>query len=139
MKIEETRKEENYYYQGPFWIIANHYAEIHQGDFSITGARYLSDYNGDYCSEDVISKAQRTHKKVWADQHFDKIYDKEWDYYPRGRVAIYKGKAWIHINSKCNIPSVINKIIETYEISRLDVDIECNDETQGPHYAFKLK
>ena len=62
-----------------------------------------------------------------------KYNDVECNYYPRGRVAIYKGIAFIHINSLCNVPKVIHEIISEYELYKLEIEVELNDEVQGSH------
>lgn len=135
--VKATRKEDDYYYQGPFWIVANSLKDIHRGRFNLVGEKYLTDYNGNYINN-TTSKAQKTHKKLW--EAFKPQYNNvEYDYYPRGRVAIYEGTAFIHINSRINIPSVINCIIAEYEIDKLEIEIDLNDTYQGSHYDFQLK
>lgn len=70
---------------------------------------------------------------------YKKDYDVEYDYYPRGRVSVYNGKAYININSICNTPKVIDSILSFYCIRDLDYEISYNDVNQGSHYDFKLK
>ena len=138
MKIVEERKEDSQYFQGPFWIIADSLENIQSGNFTIIGERYLSNYDGSYTGE-LTSKSVKTHRKAWDNSGYSKTYNQDWDYYPRGRVAIYKGTAWIHINSFCNLPKVIDRIVDYYSINKLNIKIELNDETQGSHYNFKLR
>lgn len=107
-KIAATRKEDDVYYQGPFWIIADTFKDIHRGKFELVGEKYLCNYSGEYVTNST-SKAQKTHKNIW-DKISAEYDDVDYTYYPRGRVAIYEGAAFIHINSKCNIPSVIDTI-----------------------------
>lgn len=137
MKILATRKEDDKYFQGPFWIIAKSVQEIHRGNFEIIGEKFLSDYNGNY-EDNTLSKSQRTHKKIWETEYAEKYNQSDYSYYPRGRVAICGGVAFIHLNSKCNIPKVIDKIQQDYGISKLDCEIDLNDTYQGSHYDFKL-
>ena len=61
------------------------------------------------------------------------------DYYPRGRVSIYEGTAFIHLNSKCNTPKIVDAIIKEYGLYKLEIEIEFNDDIQGSHYNFSLK
>ena len=98
MIITEVRKEDDLYYQGPFWIIGNNFLSILKGNFDIIGELYPCDYNGDYISN-TVSKNAKTHKKVWdkLKQYYSNV---PYTHYPRGRVSIYKGVAFIHINSK---------------------------------------
>ena len=138
MKLQETNKTEEYYFQGPFWIIADSFKDIHRGKFNLESFKCLSDYSGKYVSGQVPSKNQLTHKNIWKNISWK--YDlKEFDYYPRGRVAIYNGTAFIHIHSSCNIPFLIDKIISEFSLEKLNIEIECNDVIQGSHYDFKLR
>lgn len=132
----ETRKEEQLYFQGPFWIIAESFSDIHRNKFTLECKKILSNYQGDIVEK--ISKNSVTHKNWWKNNLQSK-YNQEFDYYPRGRVAIYNGTAFIHLNSKCNINFVIDKVTEEYKLQGLEVEVEFNDEYQGSHYDFKLK
>lgn len=136
--LYEVRKEDDLYYQGPFWIIADSFRDIQLGKFSLLGEKYLSDYGGNY-KETNLSKSARTHKKIWDSKYKSQYGNVEYTYYPRGRVAIYQGTAYIHINSKCNIPSIIDTIVKEYSIDKLTLEIDLNDTYQGSHYDFQLK
>lgn len=132
-----TSEEDECYFQGPFWIVADTFKDIHRGRFKLIGEKYLCDYQGNYIV-DESSKSAKTHRVAWKQYEAEYGID-DYTYYPRGRVAVYDGTAFIHINSKCNIPSVIDAIISTYNVSELDVEIDLNDVYQGSHYDFKLK
>jgi len=130
------QQEDNFYYQGPFWIITNTFKDVHRGKFQIVGEKILCDYAGNYLEKS--SKSSKTHKKVWK-EYADSYNDVGYTYCPRGRVAIYEGTAFIHLNSKCNIPSVIDAIIEMYNLEKLEIELDFNDTYQGSHYDFELK
>lgn len=133
-----ARKEDYLYYQGPFWIIADTFKDIHRGKFVLLGEPLLCDYHGNYVN-DTTSKSSKTHKRIWDSDYAPEYDEVDYIYYPRGRVAIYEGTAFIHLNSKCNIPSVIDAIIDKYQIDKLEVEIDLNDVYQGSHYDFQLK
>lgn len=137
MRITEVKKEDDLYYQGPFWIIGDSFLSILKGNFDIVSELYPCNYNGDYTDND-ISKSAKTHKKVWNNlkQYHNNVH---YTYYPRGRVSIYNGTAFIHINSKCNTPKIIDAIINEYNIQNLEIEIDLNDTYQGSHYDFELK
>lgn len=137
--INESRKEEDFYFQGPFWIIADSFLDIIRGNFTILAEKYLSDYEGNYLEKDAISKSARTHKNVWENEYKSYYNNVDFDYYPRGRVSIYKGNAFIHLNSRCNLPKIIDSIVDTYNIDKLTKEIDLNDLYQGSHYNFKLE
>lgn len=136
--IVGTRKEDELYYQGPFWIIADNFKDVHRGKFEIIGEPLLCDYHGNYVGN-TTSKSAKTHKKIWESDYAKKYNNPDYTYYPRGRVAIYEGTAFIHLNSKCNIPAVVNAIVDKYQIKKLDIEVDLNDTYQGSHYDFKLK
>ena len=110
---------------------------ILRGNFEIVGEKFLCDYDGNY--DDISrSKSSRTHRKIW-DELKSKHNNVSHTYYPRGRVSIYKGVAFIHLNSRCNLPKVVDKIIEEYHLQKLDVEIGLNDTYQVSHYNFELE
>ena len=126
-------------FKGSFWIITPSIDQMHKGNFTLLGEKYLVDYDGNYVN-DTTSKRAKTHSQLWKKlRETNADLPKSPTYYPRGRVEIYKGKAYIHINSRCNIPSIIDKIIEYYGISKLEQEVELNDVTQGSHYGFEVE
>ena len=135
--VSGIRKDDELYYQGPFWIIADTFKDIHRGKFSLLCVPLLCDFSGNYIG-DATSKSAKTHKTIW-DQYKAEYNNVEYTYYPCGRVAVYEGTAFIHLNSRCNIPSVINAIIAAYHIDKLEIEIDLNDTYQGSHYDFQLK
>ena len=136
-RVIASKKEDEYYFQGPFWIVADTFKDVHRGRFELIGEKYLCDYDGNYIQDDT-SKSAKTHRVAWK-QYAQQFGTDDYTYYPRGRVAVYDGTAFIHINSKCNIPSVIDAIIDEYNISKLEIEVDLNDVYQGSHYDFKLK
>lgn len=136
--VTGTRKEDELYYQGPFWLIADNFKDIHRGKFEIIGELLPCDYSGNYVN-DTTSKSAKTHKRIWESDYAKKYNNVDYAYYPRGRVAIYEGTAFIHLNSKCNIPSVIDAVIDKYKIKKLEIEVDLNDVYQGSHYDFALK
>lgn len=109
--INETRKEDEKYFQGPFWIISDSLVSIHEGNFKLVEEKFLCDYNGN-CLEDTTSRFQKTYQ------------------FPRGHVIIREGKAFIYLNSKVNIVKVIDQVIKDYCLDKLEVHIEENDSLQ---------
>ena len=138
MILSEVIKEDDIYFQGPFWIISDSQLSINIGHFQIIGDKFPVDKDG-ILLDKCISKNAQTHRNVWKRLYADKFDNVPFDYYPRGRVTIHKGTAIIHIHSFMNIPRVINNIVKLYNLVSLDIDIEHNDEIQGSHYDFQLK
>lgn len=137
MKIlKEVRKEDNNYFEGSFWIIADSVDKLLCGYFNIIGQKELTTYEGIRNRDRNVKLL--THKQLWDSykKNYNNVY---YDYYPRGRVSVYNGKAYININSICNTPKVIDSILSFYCIRDLDYEISYNDINQGSHYDFKLK
>lgn len=137
MKIlKEVRKEDNNYFEGSFWIIADSVDKLLCGYFDIIGQKELTTYEGIRNRDRNVKLL--THKQLWDSykKNYNNVY---YDYYPRGRVSVYNGKAYININSICNTPKVIDSILSFYCIRDLDYEISYNDVNQGSHYDFKLK
>lgn len=135
--LTEVKKEDDSYFCGPFWITGKSFLDILKGEFNIEATKYLCNYNGDILNNSS-SKSQKTHKKVW-DKLKSKYDGVEYTYYPRGRVSVYNGVAFIHINSKCNTPKIIDAIVKEYCLDKLSINIDLNDTYQGNHYNFELK
>ena len=73
--------------------MAECFQDIHRGKFEIVGDQLLCDYNGNYLGEGT-SKSAKTHKRAW-DKYAKDYNNVDYTYYPRGRVAIYEGTAFI--------------------------------------------
>ena len=138
MNLNEIRKEEDTYYQGAFWILADSVKDIYRGNYTLIGNKLLSDYNGNYV-EKIDSKKALTHKRLWSEYAPEGLKDKDYTYLPRGRVAIYEGTAFIHLNSRMNMPELVDAIIEMYSLNKLEIELDFNDAYQGSHYDFQLK
>lgn len=134
--LKEVRKERGSYFAGAFWIVADSVHKMLIGNFEIVGERLLTSFEG-VRNRDREVKLQ-THQNLWKEYGLN-YKNKPYDYYPRGRVSVYNGKAYININSICNTPKIIDKIREHYCVDKLDCVVTCNDIEQGSHYDFKLE
>ena len=138
MKIYATRKEDDIYYQGPFWVITPSVLDMHRGNFNLYPIKFECDYNGKYIDKS-LTRHTGTHKQIWEETDKSITEDYPYNYYPRGRVAVHNGIAFLHINSQYNIPKIINAIIEEYNLNKLEIEVEENDQYQGSHYEFLIK
>ena len=139
--LNEVRKEDDLYYCGPFWIIGNSVKDIFKGNFNIIGEKIAVNFKGDYLDSTLKRKGSTSHSALW--QKYEKDFgNKSYTYFPRGRVRLYDGEVYIHINSKMNTPKVIDAIIKFYNLQKFsqeNINIEHDDELQGSHYNFELK
>lgn len=141
MKIlNEVRKEDDYYFQGAFWIIGDSMQDITSGKYHLCCHKMLSDYSGNIL-EIIESKRSLSHQRLWnskykAIEHSDKPFN----YYPRGRVGISNGVAYINIIEDCNTFRIIEDIITAYNIDKLQLRKELvNEFSDGGHRAHLLK
>ena len=136
-QLTEVKKEDDLYFQGAFWITGDSVKDIIRGNFNLLCEKRLCDIDG----KDVNitgSKNSLNHKNLWKNEFGKDQNDKSFDYYPRGRVSIYIGTAFIHIHSILHTPAIVDAIINEYGIDKLDVEVERNDILQGSHYDFLL-
>ena len=137
MQLCEVKKEDDLYFQGAFWIVGDSIKEIIRGNFELLAEKRLCDIDGK--NIDFTSKNSLSHKNLWKNGYNKDFELLPFDYYPRGRVSIYKGTAFIHIHSILHTPALIDAIIDTYGIDKLDIEVERNDILQGSHYDFRLE
>lgn len=133
----ETRRDEDIYYQGAFWIKGDSVLSIKRGKFELIGEKLPCTFSGEYLDY-FGSQKQLTHKKLWF-KYASELSDKGYTYLPRGRVSIYNGVAFIHLNSLFNQPNIVDAVIKMYGIEKLEIEIDLNDTYQGSHYDFQLK
>lgn len=139
MQLEEVRKEDDIYYQGPFWIVSDSQVNINKGKFQIIGEKIPVDFQGNYLNGLTGKKGSTSHKVLW-NEYKNAFNQVDFNYFPRGRVRIVSGEVFIHLNSKVNNPKVVNSVIQFYELNKLSssVNIEEDDLLQGSHYDFLL-
>lgn len=139
-QLNEVRKEEDTYFQGAFWIIGKSMQDVLNGDFHLCCHKILSDYYGNMLDK-IESKRSLSHERLWRDKYKElENSDKSYNYYPRGRVGLSNGVAYINIINDCDIPMIINHIIDEYEISKLQIKKELvNEFSDGGHRAHLLK
>lgn len=130
-------EERDIYGCGPFWIIGDSFGDILKGNFKLESVQFDCDANGKL-TDNAVAKSQMTHKKAW--KTINAPYgNADWRYYPRGRVSVHQGKAYIHLNSRCNIPKIVDAVIDEFCIESLETVVDLNDTYQGNHYGFALK
>ena len=141
----KTQKKDMQHYNLVFWIIGPTMRDIwgnkrdEQGvsKWSLIGQAYPVDYQGNYL--EPINKNSLTHKRIWA-KDYARVYNQEdYTFYPRGRVNIHKGVAYVNLHSDMNMPHIIDSIIEKANISKLELELNFNDVYQGSHYDYKLE
>lgn len=137
-QITEVRKEDDFYFKGPFWVIAESVKDILSNSYNLLCDKELCTYEGKLDRSRPERKNQ-THEAVWEKYKKNFNTDLPYNYFPRGRVEVYQGVAYINLNSLINKPKIINDILKEYEIESLEYHVYEIDNLQGSHYDYLLK
>lgn len=139
VKIQETRKEDELYFKGPFWVIADSVKNILSNSYTLLCDKELCTYEGKL-DRSRPNRKEQTHEAVWNSKYKQELKtDLPYNYFPRGRVEVYQGVAYININSLLNTPKIINDILKEYGIAKLEYHVYPIDTLQGNHYDYLLK
>ena len=79
-----------------------------------------------------------THKNTWSDLSIScekSIKNKQWDYFPRGRVEIRNNKATVYLNPNINTPEYQKDIIDAFNLHRINTKFISDGST---HYKCFL-
>lgn len=131
----EVRKEDNLYLIGPFWIVGNSIEEINQGNFTILAEKFLVDFQGNYVNR--VPKSQFTHAGIWKTK-YERSYNREYDYYPRGRIAAQGNQLTVNLPRGLNESLIIARLAKEFDFDSTLVTIKYTDPTSGAHYSFRL-
>lgn len=107
-------------YQGYFWIIGESKKEIRKGNFHLLGQKLPCDENGKSYRGQLLNHCQLFSK-------FSNKLNNQLDYYPRGKVIIYSGRAFILISDSIKCPAVLDRIKELYNLYSLNKFAEETD------------
>lgn len=69
-KENVVKMEDDRYYSGAFWVIADSIKDIFKGKFEIVGEKILVDYVGNKIEQ--AQKRDEPHKKLWKNDEFSK-------------------------------------------------------------------
>ncbi len=133
----EVRKEDDIYYQGAFWLIANELEDIYKGDFSIICEKVLVDYTGKLLQP--YDPTLWAHQQIWNKKYQDKYPDKDYKYFPRGRIVVKNGKAYFNCPVEVYLPQVVDSIEKEFCIEKLEHIAATKSSENGSHYDFRLK
>lgn len=140
MKLNEIRNEEDLYFEGPFWIIAQSMEELNKGNFTILSHPYLVDFWGKPVMP--VPRNESTHEYIWNARYRRSIpdhpYSHEYNYYPRGRVVFKEGKVYLNIPSGLPVDLIKEKVAYKFDYDEFD-KVFYKDPTSGNHYTFQLK
>lgn len=136
MKLNEVRKEDDLYFEGPFWIISPSMEELNRGNFTILSNQYLVDFYGKPVLP--LTRYQSTHEYIWNSKYKDSFGVHPYNYYPRGRVVFKDGKVYLNIPNGLPDDLIKKEIARKFDYDEFD-NVFYKDPTSGNHYTFELK
>lgn len=136
MKLNEVRKEDDLYFEGPFWIISPSMEELNKGNFTILSNQYLVDFYGKPVLP--LPKYQSTHEYIWNSRYKDSFGTHPYNYYPRGRVVFKDGKVYLNIPKGLPDDLIQKAVAKKFDYKEFD-SIFYKDPTSGNHYTFELE
>lgn len=136
MKLNEVRKEDDLYFEGPFWIISPSMEELNKGNFTILSNQYLVDFYGKLVLP--LTRYQSTHEYIWNSKYKDSFGVHPYNYYPRGRVVFKEGKVYLNIPKGLPDDLIKKEVARKFDYDEFD-NVFYKDPTSGNHYTFELK
>lgn len=136
MKLNEVRKEDDLYFEGPFWIISPSMEELNKGNFTILSNQYLVDFYGKPVLP--LTRYQSTHEYIWNSKYKDSFGIHPYNYYPRGRVVFKDGKVYLNIPKGLPDDLIKKEVARKFDYDEFD-NVFYKDPTSGNHYTFELK
>lgn len=119
-------------YKGIFWYIPI--------EHKLIAVKVACDENGNTLANTSYSSKSRenfNHKTEWSKLHKSITNNKPYNYYPRGRVEIKKGKATIFFNPVLNRFDVHDLIMNEFDLAGKRIIIkEVADGSK--HYAYSI-
>lgn len=136
MKLNEVRKEDDLYFEGPFWIISPSMEELNKGNFTVLSNQYLVDFYGKPVLP--LTRYQSTHEYIWNSKYKDSFGVHPYNYYPRGRVVFKDGKVYLNIPKGLPDDLIKKEVARKFDYDEFD-NVFYKDPTSGNHYTFELK
>ena len=136
MKLNEVRKEDDLYFEGPFWIISPSMEELNRGNFTILSNQNLVDFYGKPVLP--LTRYQSTHEYIWNSKYKDSFGVHPYNYYPRGRVVFKDGKVYLNIPKGLPDDLIKKEVARKFDYDEFD-NVFYKDPTSGNHYTFELK
>ena len=122
-------------YSGLFWIIADSFEEILNGNFQLAAEKYAVDEQGK--PREAVSPERKSHKYIW-DERFKEKYGHSYKYYPRGSVVAGNKRAYMNMHSDTYLSQVVDAVTREFELRGLEHFPIFRDEAPW-YYTYELK
>ena len=124
--------------KGLFWLVKNDSEKFEL--FCIKILCYRDGETLERVETGVCEREKLNHERAWAKLDKAVTQGKPYNYYPRGRVEIKKGKATIFLNPALNEEPIVEKICHSFGLMRENglVDIRIKNDNSW-HYRFLME
>ena len=124
--------------KGLFWLVKNDSEKFEL--FCVKILCYRDGETLERVETGVCESEKLNRERAWAKLDKKITQGKPYNYYPRGRVEIKKGKARIFLNPALNEESIIEKICRSFGLKRENglTDILIKNDNSG-HYRFLME
>ena len=123
--------------KGLFWLVKNESEKFEL--FCIKILCYRDGETLEKVETGACESEKLNHKRAWAKLDKQITRGKPYNYYPRGRVEIKKGKATIFLNPVCNQQEIVEKICRSFGLTRENglTDVRIKNDNSW-HYRFLI-
>lgn len=131
----EEQEKGDAFGKGLFWLVKNDSEK-----FELFCIKILCYHDGETLEKvetGICENEKLNHERAWAIVDKKITQGKPYNYYPRGRVAIKKGKATIFLNPALNEEPIVEKICRSFGLTRENglTDIRIKNDNSW-HYRY---
>ena len=124
--------------KGLFWLVKND-----EEKFELFCVKMLCYRDGETLEKIETGECESeklNHERAWSKLDKAVTQGKPYNYYPRGRVEIKKGKATVYLNPTLNEEAIVEKICRSFGLTRENgiVDIRIKNDNSW-HYRFLME
>ena len=124
--------------KGLFWLVKNDDEKFEL--FCVKILCYRDGESLERIETGVCESEKLNHERAWSKLDKAVTQGKPYNYYPRGRVEIKKGKATVYLNPTLNEEAIVEKICRSFGLTRENgiVDIRIKNDNSW-HYRFLME
>ena len=124
--------------KGLFWLVKND-----EEKFELFCVKMLCYRDGETLEKIETGECESeklNHERAWSKLDKAVTQGKPYNFYPRGRVQIKKGKATVYLNPILNDGSIVDKICRSFGLTKENgiVDIRIKNDNSR-HYQFLME
>lgn len=143
-KIKEFEVDQDQIYAGIFWVISD---SRQYKDYELLIFNVSCDSDGNIIdASDIMTQSKMgdtyDHQKIWdaeikGSSSYNHLNDKEYDYYPRGRVEVSRGWGYINVALSINKMAITDEVAERFGLMSDNISrIMVMPEISGQYKSF---